>query len=31
LEQFIRVSCGRDEDLDIFADALSDVLARVHA
>jgi histidinol-phosphate aminotransferase len=31
LERFIRVSCGRDEDLDIFADALSDVLARVHA
>lgn len=31
LEQFIRVSCGRDEDLDVFANALSDVLARVHA
>jgi histidinol-phosphate aminotransferase len=31
LDRFIRVSCGRDEDLDIFADALSDVLARVHA
>ncbi len=31
LEQFIRVSCGKDEDLDIFAGALSDVLASVHA
>lgn len=31
LTQFIRVSCGRDEDLDIFADALSEVLARVRA
>jgi histidinol-phosphate aminotransferase len=31
LDQFIRASCGRDEDLDIFADALADVLARVHA
>jgi histidinol-phosphate aminotransferase len=27
LEQFIRVSCGREEDLKIFADALQDVLA----
>lgn len=27
LDQFIRVSCGRDNDLDIFADALADVLA----
>ncbi|MFT3730297.1 MAG: pyridoxal phosphate-dependent aminotransferase [Hyphomicrobium sp.] len=31
LEQFIRVSCGRDQDLDIFAEALADVLARVQA
>jgi histidinol-phosphate aminotransferase len=31
LEHFIRVSCGRDEDLNIFSRALSDVLARVHA
>ncbi|MBN9247310.1 MAG: pyridoxal phosphate-dependent aminotransferase [Hyphomicrobium sp.] len=31
LEHFIRVSCGRDEDLDIFAAALSDVLASVNA
>jgi histidinol-phosphate aminotransferase len=30
LEQFIRVSCGRDEDLDVFASALADVLERVH-
>lgn len=27
LDHFIRVSCGRDNDLDIFADALADVLA----
>lgn len=31
LEQFIRVSCGRDEDLDIFAEALADVIATAHA
>ncbi len=31
LDHFIRISCGRDEDLDILAEALSDVLARVHA
>ncbi|HET6389892.1 pyridoxal phosphate-dependent aminotransferase [Hyphomicrobium sp.] len=31
LEQFIRVSCGRKEDLDLFASALADVLASVHA
>lgn len=31
LEHFIRVSCGRDDDLDIFASALSDALASVHA
>lgn len=31
LEQFIRVSCGRAEDLDVFAEALSDVLAHAHA
>jgi histidinol-phosphate aminotransferase len=31
LDQFIRVSCGREDDLDIFADALSDTLASVHA
>ncbi|MET0408394.1 MAG: pyridoxal phosphate-dependent aminotransferase [Hyphomicrobium sp.] len=31
LEQFIRVSCGQNGDLDIFAEALSDVLAHAHA
>ncbi len=31
LDHFIRVSCGRAEDLDIFAAALSDVLAHVDA
>lgn len=31
LDQFIRVSCGRDEDLDIFAEALADVIATAHA
>jgi histidinol-phosphate aminotransferase len=31
LDQFIRVSCGRDDDLDIFAGALSEALASVHA
>lgn len=31
LDHFIRISCGRNEDLDILAEALSDVLARVHA
>ncbi|HML28571.1 MAG TPA: pyridoxal phosphate-dependent aminotransferase [Hyphomicrobium sp.] len=31
LDQFIRVSCGRDGDLDIFADALADVLASENA
>jgi len=31
LEQFIRVSCGCEEDLDVFAEALSDVLAHAHA
>ncbi|RUP00672.1 pyridoxal phosphate-dependent aminotransferase [Hyphomicrobium sp.] len=31
LDHCIRVSCGRDEDLAIFSDALSDVLATVHA
>lgn len=31
LDHFIRVSCGRPEDLDIFAEALSDVLAQVEA
>jgi histidinol-phosphate aminotransferase len=31
LDHFIRVSCGREADLDIFAAALQDVLARVHA
>jgi histidinol-phosphate aminotransferase len=31
LDHFIRISCGRDEDLDVLAEALSDVLARVHA
>ena len=27
LDPFIRVSCGRDEDLDVFADALPGALA----
>ncbi len=31
LEQCIRVSCGRSEDLEIFAEALTEVLASVHA
>lgn len=31
LDHFIRVSCGRDEDLDLFAAALSDVLVHVRA
>jgi histidinol-phosphate aminotransferase len=31
LDHFIRISCGRDQDLDILAEALSDVLAGVHA
>ncbi|MBS0234488.1 MAG: pyridoxal phosphate-dependent aminotransferase [Proteobacteria bacterium] len=31
LDHFIRVSCGRLEDLDIFAGALSDVLAHTDA
>lgn len=31
LDQFIRVSCGGEEDLKIFAEALADVLAHVHA
>ena len=31
LDHFIRISCGRDEDLDVLAEALVDVLARVHA
>jgi histidinol-phosphate aminotransferase len=31
LDHFIRVSCGRSEDLDVFAEALSDVLAHAHA
>ena len=31
LEHFIRISCGQDKDLDLFADALTDVLASVHA
>ncbi len=31
LDHFIRISCGRDQDLDILAEALADVLARVHA
>jgi histidinol-phosphate aminotransferase len=30
LDHFIRVSCGRTEDLDILAEALSDVLAHAH-
>jgi histidinol-phosphate aminotransferase len=31
LDHFIRISCGRDEDLDVLAEALVDVRARVHA